>query len=112
MNIKPSIAAIALLAASHSHAAFLSGNDLLTRINSDDGVLQGVALGYVIGVHDTSHSALHCSPAGISAGQVRDMVKIWLRDRPATRHLAADGLITDMLQAVWPCPNSKGGKTL
>jgi hypothetical protein len=95
----------ALIAAPAAHAEFLSGNQLLTRIDSAEIAQQGVALGYVMGVHDSLRSVTHCSPPDITSGQLRDMVRQYLVNNPQNRHLAADSLVGHVLKSVWPCKN-------
>lgn len=107
--MKHIIASLAIVCSS-AHAEFFTGNDLLSRIESDNTSLQFMGMGYVLGVHDLGRNALHCSPTGVASGQVRDIVSAYLRSFPARRHLSADGLISDALGLVWPCP--KKGTTL
>lgn len=65
-----------------AHAEFKTGNDL-----SDTGAKRSFAIGYVVGVHDATETTRHCSPVGITSGQIGDLV---LR----------------------PCKNSKGATSL
>lgn len=93
----------ALLACSSAHAQFYTGNDLLSRI-TDDSSSQYHALGFVMGVHDALDGIVFCTSATVTAGQVRDVIKISLERDPANRHKPANTLIANTLQAVWPCP--------
>jgi hypothetical protein len=54
-------------------AEFLSGNDLLSRMNSEEVVQRMFALGYVAGVSDAQQHVFSCPPAGVTNGQVRDV---------------------------------------
>lgn len=104
--------AIAALMCGTAHAEFFSGNELLSRLNSESTYDRGVAMGYVIGVHDTGRGAVHCSPEAATGGQVRDIVKASLEASPELRHLSADSLIGHTLKKVWPCPKKTGGASL
>lgn len=98
-------AAIALaLAPLCANAEFLTGNELLSRMNGDNG-LPMMALGYVAGVFDTTVFVLHCAPATVTLGQVRDMVKNDLLAIPEKRHMNADHLVITTLKTNWPCKN-------
>lgn len=92
-----------------AHAEFFTGNDLLTRINSSDAFERGMGLGFVMGVFDATHSAVHCPPATVTAGQVRDMAVKALNDAPSARHLAAEGFIVYTLRNAWPCAKKGTG---
>ena len=62
------------LLCSSAHAQFFTGNDLLTRINSDNSIDRTLAMGFIMGVYDSSLLTEHCPPSNVTAGQVRDMV--------------------------------------
>lgn len=102
------IIAIAALLCSTAHAEFLSGNELLQRINSTDQYDRGTAMGYVLGAHDSSRGSVHCSPDAATGGQVRDIVKAHLESTPETRHLSADAHIMHILKKIWPCAAKRG----
>ena len=91
-----------------AHAEFKDGNDLLTDLDSVHTVNQAVALGYVMGVADFGMGVIHCAPANVKAGQLKDMVHNYLRNTPAERHLSADSIINKILKATWPCQRSRG----
>jgi hypothetical protein len=93
------------------HTAFKDGNNLLNNINDTSHVGQMVALGYVMGVADSFSNLVHCAPSNATAGQVRDMVKNFLVNRPERRHQAADLLVLEVLVQAWPCPKSKRSGT-
>jgi hypothetical protein len=86
-----------------AQAEFLDGNKLLNRINGSSTVEEMVALGYVMGVHDVGQGILHCSPSNAQAGQVLDMVRNYLTNTPAERHLSADILVNRVLKIAFPC---------
>jgi hypothetical protein len=91
-----------------AHAQFLTGNDLLTRLNSEIAVDRGLSMGYIMGVYDATLLVEHCPPNNVTAGQVRDMVAKSLYSGAAARHLPAEAFITYTLSAAWPC--AKKGK--
>ncbi len=93
-------------------AEFFSGNDLYRRMNSTDYMERAQAMGYIQGAFDAGQHWRHCAPdsAGVTAGQVNDIVKQYLERNPALRNQAADLLVVDALKKIWPCPvrNNKG----
>lgn len=105
---KITTALIGLTLCASAQAEFLTGNNLLAKMNSSDYMDQSQAIGYVQGVFDASKNIFHCAPssAGITTGQVHDMVKSYLQETPSKRHFSADSLIVPLLKAVWPCPKS------
>ena len=108
------IAGVLAFAAVAAHAEFWDGNRLYERINSSSYFDQGTAMGYVMGVSDTTMGVLHCAPATATAGQLLDMVTLHLRLYPERRTKTADSIVIDTLKAAWPCANnrSNGGRTL
>jgi hypothetical protein len=96
-----------------ANAEFLTGNDLLSRMNSDEVVQRMFALGYVAGVSDAQQHVFSCPPSGVTNGQVRDVAKSYIEANPGIRHKSADMLVTDALKQVWPCATrNKGGTRL
>lgn len=93
---------LALLLAGTAHAEFSDGNKLLSDMNGD--VYDRMhALGYITGVYDVGRSVIHCGPPNVTAGQINDMVKNYLTNTPAERHLTGDTIVNRVLKAVWPC---------
>jgi hypothetical protein len=90
-----------------AQAEFLTGNDLLSRLQGSTYMEKGAGLGYIQGVFDATQHWGHCTPndSGITAGQIRDMVEQSLIANPATRNLSADFLILNLLKSRWPCAN-------
>lgn len=105
--MKKLILATALLAGS-AHAEFLTGNELLTRMNGST-TDQVLALGYVMGVFDAQNHIGFCQPGQVSAGQARDIVKNYLERSPQHRHLTADVLAIVALGTAWPCKQKGNG---
>jgi len=98
-----------LFAPCMASAEFLSGNDLLSRMNSEEVMQRMFALGYVAGVSDAQQHVFSCPPSGVTNGQVRDVVRSYLEANPSIRHKTADLLVTDALKQVWPCANRNKG---
>lgn len=92
-----------------AQAAFLSGNELLTKINGDT-YDRLHAIGYIQGAVDAYSGIMFCPPANVTAGQITDMIKNYLNNTPAIRHRAADVIVADALQPVWPCKNKNSGR--
>ena len=98
---------ILALCATSAQAEFLDGNDLLRFINSTEAHERAVAIGYVMGVSDSHRGITHCNiSSGVTAGQMRDIVKQHLERNPQIRHQTADVLASQALAAVWPCQRS------
>lgn len=97
------------LSVGQAHAEYISGNDLLSRLNSESYSDRGFALGYVAGVADALDGFILCIPEGVTIGQLKDITTTHLRASAQTRHKSAAGLIMDALVAVWPC--KKGSKS-
>lgn len=96
-----------------AHAEFKDGNKLLADMNSDAWHTRGVALGYVMGVVDTTYGVLHCAPENATSGQIRDMVQNYLNNKPVERTKPADVIIVNIVSAVWPCESKpKRGQSL
>lgn len=93
---------IAALVCTSAHAEFKSGNKLLEDMTSSS-MNQMNALGYVTGVADALMGITFCMPPTVNAGQVYDMVKLYLENNPANRHNTADRIVNHVLKNVWPC---------
>jgi hypothetical protein len=88
---------------------FLDGNKLLADCN-DPPVSYGVGFcdGYILGVAGALNQkqGFYCFPGGsggVKAGQVEDLVKLYLRDHPENRHDVASSLIIAALKEKFPC---------
>jgi hypothetical protein len=93
---------IAALVCTSAHAEFKTGNKLLEDMTSSS-MNQMNALGYVTGVADALMGITFCMPSNVNAGQVHDMVKLYLEQNPANRHNTADRIVNHVLKTVWPC---------
>jgi hypothetical protein len=100
---------LALLIAGSANAEFSDGNKLLSDMNGD-AMDRMHALGYVTGVFDAGRNLVHCPPTNVTAGQISDMVKNYLNNIPADRHLTGDTIVFKVLKATWPC--AKKGSSL
>ena len=104
--------AAVLMVPAMSNAEFVSGNDLLSKMNSSDYMDKTYALGYVLGAADAAQSIKVCIPnnAGVNAGQVHDIVKQYLNANPSVRNYSADLIVTDALKRIWPCATKPQGR--
>jgi hypothetical protein len=88
-------------------AEFLSGNDLLSDLQSGEAMKRAFAMGYIAGVADANQSVRYCPPGGIRLSQLRDMTEQYLIANASFRNLSADVLVGDMLNLRWPCEKVK-----
>lgn len=100
------LAALVMTTAAQA-GTFWDGNTLYNKLNSNT-VDQMHAMGYIMGVADALDTVTICAPLNITAGQINDMMKNYLENYPAVRHLAADSLISLVLGRMWPCEKKKG----
>ena len=66
----------------------------------------GFCNGYVIGTLDAlvTQGLTTCTPDGLTAEQLRDLVVRWLRDHPEKRHLSGTWIVANTLRENFPCP--------
>lgn len=110
--MKATLILAAALAATSASAEFMTGNELLSRINSETNYERGTAIGYIMGAFDAGQGTTHCAPANVTAGQVRDMVRNVLTAAPAARHHSADSFVSYALMEAWPCKKRERGTNL
>lgn len=116
--IKPTFAALALLAAASvpSHAALMSGQDLIAACSGD---AQGKAVcdGYLMAVTDAvlqreargHQGGRICVPTNITTDQVRQAV-LGLSNRPRAMNAPAGvALVAAALKMTWPCDGAAQG---
>ena len=63
-------------------------------------------IGYVAGVVDgdaAEQGTTFCLSDGVNSDQLADVVKLWLRDHPETRHKSGSYLVFEALRAKFPC---------
>jgi len=92
-----------LALAGSAHAEFMDGNKLLSNMKDSSYFNQGHAMGYVVGIADMGLGVIHCAPSNMTAGQLNDMIKNYLENTPADRHLTGDTIVNKVLKAMWPC---------
>ena len=106
-EMKKLILTLALVAGTAQAGTFWDGNKLYNKLQGNT-MEQMQALGYIMGVADALDTATICAPNNVTAGQINDMMKNYLENYPAVRHLAADSLISLVLGRMWPCEKKKG----
>ena len=93
-----------------AHAEFNDGNQLLSKLKDSSYFNHGYGMGYIAGIADMGVGVVHCAPPNVTAGQLNDMVRNYLDNTPADRHLSGDTIVNKVLKTVWPC--SKRGSAL
>lgn len=96
-----------MLVCGSAQATFVTGNDLHKDMLDSDVQARMYALGYIIGVADAAFTKSVCPPAGVTQGQVLDMVKNFSTNNPQLRNLPADIMVAISLIEHWPCPKGK-----
>lgn len=104
------LAMVAAVICGPAHAEFMTGNELLDRINGEGYTERGFAMGFIAGIADAMDNILLCMPEGATVGQARDIATRYLRNNPQIRHKGASVLVVDALSAAWPCAKSKGSR--
>ena len=93
-------------------AVFENGDELYRHCQNEDEAesarqndgSRGLCLGYVLGAYDAAgKNYAICIPAGVTAGQVKTVVRLWLQNHPESRNLPAAGLVLDALLDKFPC---------
>ena len=101
--MKAIISTILLTLSTAASANYITGNELLDRINRRDPMQDMFVYGYVSAVSDFTRGDLHCAPLNVTVGQVRDLTHQRLVREPSTRHRSASLLVAIALMEVWPC---------
>jgi hypothetical protein len=80
---------------------FITGNQLYEFCQGN----RAYCTGYVAGVAAGSEKqgTTFCLASGVRSDQLGDVVKLWLRDHPEKRHLAASFLVFQALKEKFPC---------
>lgn len=95
-----------------SHAGFKTGNDIYKDLMDTDSVVaQMYVLGFIAGVHDSFSGDSICTNTNVTAGQLRDIVKKYLQERPEMRDLGGAILVLIALAQAFPCAKKKGNKS-
>ena len=86
------------------------GNELLGFCTSSDEWDRGVCFGYIRGADATltlwalsNKAKPYCAPAGVTVGQVKDVVISYITRHPATRNDSAPLLVVKAQMESWPC---------
>jgi hypothetical protein len=98
---------LSLMFCGSAHAAFQSGNDLHRDMFDSDTVARMYALGYIVGVADMGIGSSVCFTAGVTQGQLLDVVKNFSSANPQVRNLPAHIIVTVALMEHWPCKGKK-----
>ena len=111
------IAAALMLLSTSAQPEFWSGNQLKQHLDTDAAITArgnrgsmdeafdaGGAFGFVIGVHDVWVGVSVCTPTGVTAGQLLEIVRLYLRAVPHRLHENAEVLVKEALVRAFPCP--------
>ena len=86
------------------------GNELLGFCTSSDAWSRGVCFGYIRGADATlslwalsNKAEPYCAPAGVTVGQLRDVVVSYITRHVSTRNDSAPLLIVKAQMEAWPC---------
>lgn len=102
------------LLAIDANAQFRDGNRLLSELESSSSVERTNALNYIIGAFDTINEVdmalnkdtknfMFCQPQNMTAGQLSDMVKNYLKNNPQIRHMPGPEIVWQVLRIAFPC---------
>ena len=108
--------AVLLTAPEARAAAYYSGHGL-NEICSQPN--EAICLGYIVGAYDAGEDIpggpgarkqwadgwVACVPGSVAVGQLVEVVKKWLRERPQWWHYEADSLVAVAAAETWPCPD-------
>ena len=92
-----------LILAFFSASAFAQqqdGNEMLERMKKAE-VADSFYMGYITGVSIMNTTA--CYYSNITTGQVYDVVKVYLEQNPAIRHLSRGVIVVQALNNAFPC---------
>jgi hypothetical protein len=111
-----------LLTSGEGRADFLTGQMLNKecrdgeRDDQDSLIAFGQCHGYIQGVYDAGKVLdtatdkrqwnggwTACVPDGVPMGQLKEVVKKWLREHPADWHYTADNLVARAFEDAFPC---------
>ena len=90
-----------------AHAEFWTGNDLYAKLQSSEMHERLHGLGYVMGISDAYDGSAHCSGQSVTAGQTRDVVRLYLEQNPAVRDMNASIIVMVALGQAFPCPKDR-----
>lgn len=110
--IASALCALFLAGAAHADEnAFVSGNTLLSRLQSNSTADRTFGLGYVAAVADAFDGDSFCIPAGVNVKQMADITQRMIESRAESRHLNGAAFVTAALMQAFPCdkPKKRGG---
>lgn len=105
------LALIAALVCGAAQAEFYTGNQLLNMMQGSN-MEKMHAMGYVVGIADVWDGIRVCPAAGVTVGQVNDVVQQYLVVNPQLRNRTADVLTLNALSSAWPCANNRNRSNL
>ena len=105
--MKHIITTIALLASAAANASWFTGNDLHKHMQGGE-YQKGFAVGMVVGVASAWDGDVFCIPKGVTPGQMSDVVRQFLIEKPQDRHEVAEVIIAAALMRAYRC-EKKGG---
>lgn len=105
--MKAAAAVLAVLATS-AQAEFISGNDLLRRLNSEQAD-RTVAVAYIAGVWDAMQGITICAPNTVELSQVVEMTHRALIALPQIRDKSGDAFVVAVASKQWPCAKRATG---
>jgi len=88
-------------------AAFETGNSLRQKLYAKSNIANGIAYGYILGVHDSWSGIMICTQIGADPSQMILIVRKFLSDHPEKLHYSAMSLVADALREAFPCPHSE-----
>lgn len=90
---------------------FMTGSDIEPKLR---GFYRGYAFGYVVGIADAQDGVRNPTtqfcfdlPSGLSKGQVFQVVKVHLENRPESSGKAAESLVQEALDGAFPCKTTR-----
>lgn len=104
--MKPIIIITMILMGSMANAqmSLKNGSGIHEACSKGTDFASGFCLGYVAGSFDAvDFSKIACIPAGVTTGQVRDVVKQFMTNNPSLRHFSASSLIKEAIRVAFSC---------
>lgn len=111
--------AATILSPAPANADFKSGNDLYQDCTTREDAAayyqkRAYCMGYIVGVADANSTfgaiirrPLFCLSAGVTTGQLVDVVTRYLETHPQSRHYAAASLVGGAFMEAFPCPPAR-----
>jgi len=103
MNFRYIFTTALLISTLPAQAEFLNGTFLLQIMEKKPEM----AIGYILGVHDSSNGVHHCSAGKVTPGQVIVEATDGMKKlSPKTlNEYTADTILNVIYKRAWPCPN-------